>query len=583
MRRTKIVATIGPACDDPAVLESLLAAGANVVRLNLSHGCIEEHRARIIQVREVAARLGLNVAILVDTKGPEIRLGTFEGGRVELVAGQEFILTSRTVQGDARRVTVGYDRLEDFVAVGSTILLDDGNIILEIQSVADEEIVCRVIEGGPLSDRKKVNLPGIDVPLPILSEYDREALAMAVAEGIDFVAVSFARTAADMVAVRRTIETLDGDQHLIAKIESTQGVQNLDEILRASDGLMVARGDLGVELPAEEVPILQKAFIEKCLSAGKPVITATQMLESMIIKPRPTRAEASDVANAIFDGTDAVMLSAETATGQHPVEAVATMARIAARTERALNHQLFLARRQQAAGKSVTNAIGHATCTIAADLGAAAIVTATTSGHTARMVACYRPRCPIVAATTDPRTLRKLALTWGVRPVLVEATTNTDAIVDRAVEASVEAGLVSSGDLVVITAGVPAGIAGTTNLLKVQTVGDVLLRGQGIGQLDGSGRACVTRNAREAREKFRSGDVLVTTATDQDYMELLRKAGGIIVEEGGLTSHAAIVALNLGIPAVVGASGAVGLIEDGEVVTVDGRRGLVYRGMARVL
>ncbi len=587
MRRTRIVCTIGPASEDPSVLGAMIEAGMNVARLNLSHGTREEHRSRLAAVAGAARARGRSVGVLVDLKGPEVRLGTFSGGGVTLVEGEPFTLVGAEPgaleAGSARRAWVDYPGLAADVRPGVTLLLDDGNLVLEVESVDPPAVHCRVVVGGRLTDRKKVNVLGAKLSLPAVTDRDREDIGFAVEHKVDFIAGSFIRSADDLLALRRAVEEAGGDQHLIAKIESAEAVENLDAILRVADSLMVARGDLGVELPPEEVPLVQKRIIEKAVSHGKPVITATQMLESMVERPRPTRAEASDVANAIFDGTDAVMLSAETAVGRHPVQAVRVMARIAERTEEALDWAGLLQRRAGAAKQRITEAISYATCAAAHDLGAAAIITATTSGHTARMVARYRPRAPIVAATADPRVVGRLTLVWGVLPVLVPRREDTDAIVDAAVEAAMEAGAVKNGDLVAITAGVPAGVPGTTNLLKVQTVGDVLIRGVGVGQRPATARACVARNLKEAEARFQAGDILVTSATDREFMPLLRQAAGLIVEEGGLTSHAAIVALNLGLPAVVGAEGATARVPHGQTVTIDAARGLVYAGPARVL
>ncbi len=581
MRHTKIVCTLGPATDRPGVLEKMIAAGMDAARLNFSHGSTEEHGRRIEQARRVALAAGRHIAIMVDTKGPEVRLGLFEGGRARLRAGSTFTLTTRQVKGDAAGATVDFDGFPECVHPGSRVLIDDGNIILTVRAIAADEVVCWVESGGVVSDRKKVNVPEADLPLPVVTEKDREDIRFAVTSRADFIAASFIRQASNVLEIRRTIEEAGGDLAIIAKVENGQGVRHLDEILKVADGLMVARGDLGVEMPAEEVPLLQKMMISKCLSLGKPVITATQMLESMVESPRPTRAEASDVANAILDGTDAVMLSAESAVGHHPVEAVETLVRIALRTEKALDHEDILARRRSAARRSVTEAISYATCASAHDLGAAAIVTATTSGHTARMVARYRPRPPVIAVTTSDRVARKLALVWGVMPVTSETTTDADLLFEKAIDAALQSGVVRNGDLVAITAGVPVGVPGTTNLLKVQVVGDVALRGTGIGQQSATGRVCVARTAKEAAAKLRAGDILVTTATDRDVVPYLSGAAGIVAEEGGLTSHAAIIALNLAIPAIVGAGGATGILADGETVTIDASRGLVYRGKAQ--
>lgn len=554
----------------------------DVARLNLSHGNRDEHARRLEAIRQVAAAGGRPVAIMFDTRGPEIRLGRFAGGKAILEAGRAFTLTPEEISGSESRASVGYPRLAADLGPGDTVLLDDGNISLCVEEVRPPAVLCRVLNGGEISDRKKVSLPGAKLDLPALADADRADLAYAARAGVEYVAASFVRKAADILDIRKILEDSGSEAHIIAKIENREGVENLDDILKVADGLMVARGDLGVEFPAEEVPLLQKTMIERANRLGKPVITATQMLESMIERPRPTRAEASDVANAIFDGTDAVMLSAETATGRYPVEAVRVMARIAERTEEALPYDRLLAARAAGKTRTVTDAVSHATCQAATDLGAAAILTATQSGHTARMVAKYRPRAPIVALTPIPAVARKLNLVWGVLPLIIPGKRDTDQMIDQAVNRALEAGAIQAGDLVVITAGVPAGIPGTTNLIKVHTVGDILVRGTGIGTRSASGPACIVRTAREAAERFRAGDILVTEATDADFIPYMEKAAGVVTEEGGLTSHAAVAGLSLGVPVIVGAGGATGVIDQGSEITLDVPRGVIYRGRAVV-
>ncbi len=583
MRKTKIVATIGPASAGREVLAALFEAGVDVARLNLSHGEPDLHVARCEQIRETTRRLGRQAAVMFDLKGPEIRIGTFPGGQVELREGGFFTFTTRPGVGSVEAVSVGHPGLTRDVKPGFTLLLDDGNLVLEAVEVTEAEVRCRVIAGGVLADRKKINLPGHTVSLPAVSDKDARDIRLAASLGVDFIAVSFTRRAADVLDVRRILEEHGSRARLIAKIESAEGLQNLEEILKVADGLMVARGDLGVEVPTEDIPLHQKRMIARCNAAGKPVITATQMLESMVRLPRPTRAEASDVANAILDGTDAVMLSAETAAGKYPVEAVRMMARIAERTEASLDYRGLLLKGGAAPQRTVTDAISHATVTTAMDLGASAILTSTHSGHTARMVAKYRPAAPVVAITPDESVARWLAAVWGVFPVVERETASTDEMIDLAVQSALRSGLVKSGDLVVITAGVPAGVPGTTNLLKVHTVGDVLVRGTGIGGRSVSGRAVVARTVREAEAGFEAGGILVTTATDREFVPLMEKAVAIVTEEAGLTSHAAVVGLSLGIPVVVGAEGATGKVANGSVITVDAARGLIYRGHARAL
>ncbi|MBE3581476.1 MAG: pyruvate kinase [Thermoanaerobacteraceae bacterium] len=469
--RTKIVCTLGPASEKAEVLKKMILAGMSVARFNFSHGSHEEHGARMAAVRQAAAEVGARVALLLDTQGPEIRLGEVKAG-VVLQEGQEVILTPAPVLGDERRLPVNLPSLPREVRPGQAVLIDDGLIELEVLNVGGEEVRCLVRSGGRVSSRKGVNLPGAAVDLPAMTDKDREDIEFGLAQGIDFVAASFVRSARDVEEIRRFLKERGAGVGIIAKIETRAGVENIDEIVAAADGIMVARGDLGVEIPVEEVPLVQKMIIRKCNEAGKPVITATQMLESMITNPRPTRAETTDVANAILDGTDAIMLSGETAVGRYPVEAVATMARIARRAERSLPYEEILKRKGLADERTATDAISHASCTIALELGARAIITPTASGATARRVAKYRPPAPILATSADERVLNQLCLVWGVEPLLVERARGTDEMVQAAVNAAVASGQVREGDLVVITAGVPAFIPGRTNLLKIHIVGE---------------------------------------------------------------------------------------------------------------
>ncbi|HBX24260.1 MAG TPA: pyruvate kinase [Desulfotomaculum sp.] len=583
MRRTKIVCTIGPASEQMEVLEKMMLAGMNVARLNFSHGNHEDHLRRVQAVRRAAIKTSNNIAILLDTKGPEIRLGFLERESVELLPGAEVRITTDDVKGNEKVLPVTYKDLPRDVQPGDRILISDGLIALLVKEVEACEILCVVENGGKLTSQKGVNVPGVRINLPSLTERDKDDILFGINNNFDFIAVSFVRKAGDVLAIRRIIEENNGHMDIIAKIENQEAVDNLDEIIKVSDGIMVARGDLGVEIPPEEVPIIQKAIIERCNLAGKPVITATQMLESMVQNPRPTRAEASDVANAILDGTDAVMLSGETAAGKYPVAAIQTMGRIAARAEAALEYDELLRSKRRAISRTITDAISHATVTTALDLGAAAIITSTESGYTAKMVSKYRPKATIIAVTPHKNVLRKMVLIWGTQPLLVERTEDTDSMIAAAVDVSLKSQLIKGGDLIIITAGVPVGVHGTTNLIKVQTVGDIMANGTGIGNRAMTGKACVAVNARQAVERISRGDILVTNDTDRDFIPAIEKAGAIITEVGGLTSHAAIVGLEFGIPVVVGVSGATNIIPDGETITVDGQRGLVYRGSARVL
>ncbi len=587
MRKTKIVCTIGPASESVEKLVELIEAGMNVARLNFSHGDYAEHSQRIKNIREAAKRTGKTVAILLDTKGPEIRTHNMENGAIELKEGSQVIISMDEVLGTPEKFSVTYERLIDDVAPGAKILLDDGLIGLEVLSVNKQqrEIVTKVLNSGVLKNKKGVNVPGVRVNLPGITEKDRQDILFGIEQGIDFIAASFVRRASDVLEIRELLEANNAlDIKIIPKIENQEGVDNIDEILEVADGLMVARGDLGVEIPAEEVPLVQKELIKKCNALGKPVITATQMLDSMQRNPRPTRAEASDVANAIFDGTDAIMLSGETAAGLYPVEAVKTMHRIALRTEQALQYRDLLAQRTKQSGTTITDAIGQSVAHTALNLDVAAIVTPTVSGQTARMISKYRPKAPIVAVTSNDSVSRKLALVWGVHPQVAPQVNSTDEMLDIAVEAAVKSGIVKHGDLVVITAGVPVGETGSTNLMKVHVIGDIIAKGQGIGRKSAFGKAVIAKTAEEAINKMpEDGGILVTCSTDADMVKALEKAAAIITEEGGLTSHAAVVGLSLGIPVIVGVPNATSILKDGQEITVDAGFGAIYQGHASVL
>jgi len=583
LRRTKIVCTVGPASDSVEKLKQMMINGMNVARLNFSHGTHAGHLEKVLKIRQAAGELGTIVALMLDTKGPEVRTGIVEGDRISLVTGRNIILTTEEIKGTEERLSVSYKGLPGDVGPGSKILLADGLVELEVVSVDGTEILCKIINGGEIASRKNINLPGVVVNLPAVTDKDVADIEFAVKNGFDFIAASFIRTGTDVLAIRKILEEYNSEIQIIAKIENHQGVENIDEVLKVADGIMVARGDLGVETPTEEVPLIQKMIIEKCNRLGKPVITATQMLESMINNPRPTRAEATDVANAIFDGTDALMLSGETAVGRFPVEAVAMMHRIAVRTERALGFEELLGRKEIAPMRTVTDAISYATCSTAMDLGATAIITSTKSGHTARMVSKYRPKARIIAVTPQMDVVRKLLLVWGVSSLLIGETTSTDEMIEESIETSLSANMIKFGDLVVITAGIPVGVPGTTNMLKVHIVGNVIARGAGIGTRAVTGRVRIVRTAGEAMEQIQPGEILVTVSTDRDFVPAMESAAAVITETGGLTSHAAIVGLNLGIPVVVGVDGATSILETGMTVTVDGMRGLIYKGVTRVL
>lgn len=582
MRKTKIIATIGPASEKVDILKKMIESGMNVARLNFSHGNYEEHRRRINNLRQADAETKGLLAIMLDTKGPEIRTGRLKDGTVKLETGQSFILTNREVPGDNQEVQVSYPALPQEVKPGTTILLSDGLISLKVQDTTPTDIICQVINGGELGERKGINVPGVRINMPFLSDKDRQDILFGIEMQVDFIAASFVRTAEDVLEIRRIMEQQDADIDIIAKIESQEGVNNLDDIIKVVDGVMVARGDLGVEIPAEEVPLVQKSVVEKCTSAGKPVIIATQMLDSMINNPRPTRAEVSDVANAIFEGADAIMLSGETAAGKYPVEVVETMARIAHRSEQALPYADILRRKRTQEKITVTDAISYATCATAANLGASTIITATHTGYTARMVAKYRPQANIVAATPNQSILRKMALVWGVHPVLIQETSGTDELFAESIRAALACGYIENGDLVVLTAGVPTGYSGATNLMKVHIVGEILVQGMGIGSEAAKGPVRIIDFAGDMSQ-IQAGDIVVIHSAESSLAPYLSRIGALIAEEGGLTSNAAIMGLNAGIPVIVGAKDATSILKDGMLVTVDTLRGRVYRGLARAL
>ncbi|MFD0870169.1 pyruvate kinase [Chlamydia abortus] len=584
MRKAKIVCTIGPASEAPEMLGKLMQAGMNVARLNFSHGDFEEHGARIRNIREVSKRLNKNVALLLDTKGPEIRIGKLAEEPIELVQNERIVLTTEEILGDKHRISVTYKDLPSDVSIGSTILIDDGLVGLEVVGIRGTEIECVIVNGGQIKSKKGVNVPGVSTSLPGITEKDANDIVFGIEQGVDFIAASFVRKASDVMEIRELLEKHNASHiQIISKIENREGVENLDEILEVSDGLMVARGDLGVEIPAEEVPLVQKMMIRKCNEAGKPVITATQMLDSMQRNPRPTRAEANDVANAILDGSDAVMLSGETAAGKYPVESVETMARIAEKAETALNHKEILERQRKAQQVTVTESISQAVANSALDLQAKAIITPTESGYTARMVAKYRPKSPIVAYTPSEQTMRKLSLVWGVIPVLGHKAKTTDEMIEFGIEGGMKEGLFRLGDLVIITAGLPVGQSGTTNLIKVHHVGQLIAKGQGLGTQCSTGQIVTARTPEEANAKMTEGSILVAVSTDKEYMPAIEKASAVITETGGITSHAAVVCLSLGIPVIVGVENAFEVLHDGLEATVYAEMGFIYSGKANVI
>ena len=575
IRKTKIVCTMGPNLFEKHLIAPLMKAGMNVARFNFSHGTYETHQHYYDEVCRIRDELGLPVATMLDTKGPEIRVRSFKNGRVTLQNGQLFTLTTDEVEGDEERVSITYKELPQDIAVGSSILIDDGLIGMQVERIDGADIVCRVLNGGVVSNNKGVNIPNAHLSMPFISEKDHQDILFAIKNGYDFIAASFTRCADDIMQIRHILQ--ENNCHtinIIAKIENMEGVENIDEILRVVDGVMVARGDLGVEVPLEDVPSLQKKLIQRGIAAGKPVITATQMLDSMIKNPRPTRAEATDVANAIYDGTSAIMLSGESAVGAYTVEAVETMVRIALRAEADMDYIRRFSR-DTSASTDVTNAISHATVTSAHDLNASAIITVTKSGSTARILSRYRPACVIVGCTTEKHVWRQLALSWGTVPLMIAEESNTDDLFEHAVDAAVQNGLVHDGELVVLTAGVPLGISGTTNLMKVHVVGHLLSRGQGLHGGKVVAPLCVIRNLEKDAKNFNTGDVIVCHQTTREMFSMLRKSSAIVLEDDNPEGHGAIAGMSLDIPVIIGAKNATNILKSGAVVTVDGEKGTV--------
>lgn len=576
MRKTKIICTLGPASESEEVIRELMLAGMNVARLNFSHGTHEEQRGKLERVKKVREELGLPVALLLDTKGPEIRTGEFEKGKVELKKGQTFVLTTEDVMGNEGKVSITYKNLVKDVQPGDSILIDDGLIGLKVVKVTEKEIICSVENGGTISNKKGINVPGVELKMPFISKKDKDDIVFAVQEGFDYIAASFTRTADDILEIRRILEENHCDYiKIIAKVENDQGIKNVDEILRVADGVMIARGDMGVEIPLEEVPSIQKKLIRKAFETGKPIITATQMLDSMMKNPRPTRAETSDVANAIYQGTSAIMLSGETASGQYPVEALKTMVKIALRTEADIDYDERFKRRSIEDRTDITNAVSHATCTTAVDLHAAAIITVTKSGRTVGMIAKHHPGCMIIGCCMDDYVCRQLNLYWGVQPLLLPKEEDADALFNSAVTAAEDAGLVSRGDLTVLTAGVPLGVTGTTNLIKVQVAGKILVKGKGYTKKKVCGPICVAKDMEELKKNFVAGDIVVVPETTNEMLPELKSAKAVIAEQGGSNSHAAIVGLTLEIPVIVNAANATEILKNGAVVEVDAENGTV--------
>ena len=579
MRKTKIICTLGPSTDKGDVLRDLIANGMNVARFNFSHGSYEEHGGRLAKLKALREELGKPVAALLDTKGPEIRLKEFKNGVEMLEAGQTFTLTTREVEGTKEICSVTYKDLPQDVQPGGTIMLDDGLIMLHIEQVTDTDIICTVLNSGKIKTKKGVNVPGVHLSMPYLSQKDREDIIFGVQNGFDFIAASFVRTAQDVYDIRNLLNEYDSNIRIIAKIENREGVNNIDSILSAADAVMVARGDLGVEIDFTELPGIQKDIIDRSFSFGKPIVTATQMLDSMMVNPRPTRAEISDVANAIYDGTSAIMLSGETAAGDYPVEALKTMSAIAERTE---NEEHYRAQRHAEIQISVSDATAHAACLTAKDVNAAAIVTVSESGNTARLLSKYRPSQPIIACVMDEQVQRQLSISWGITPLMMDLATSTDELIEKSTTLAKEHGYLHDGELAVVTAGVPVGVSGTTNMIKIHMIGNCLATGVGVGPegaalANATGKACVCRTIEEIRAKFKPGMVLVVPSTSNEMLSYVRDAAALVVEEAGLNSHAAIAGKALLKPTIVGAAGATSHIRDGLMIAVDCAHGSVQR------
>jgi len=581
LRRTKIVATIGPATSSPEMLKAIIEAGATTLRLNFSHGTHADHQRSIRLIRQIAFELNQPVGILQDLQGPKIRLGKFENGSIVVAKGDRFTLTNRPVIGTQDISCVTYDYLAEEVPLGAKILLDDGRVEMVVEEINREkgDLHCRITVAGKLSNSKGVNFPGVYLSVKAMTDKDREDLMFGLDQGVDWVALSFVRNPQDMIEIKELISSTGKQVPVIAKIEKHEAIEQMEAVLALCDGVMVARGDLGVELPAEDVPILQKRLIATANRMGIPIITATQMLDSMVNNPRPTRAEVSDVANAILDGTDAVMLSNETAVGEYAVEAVATMARIAERIEQEQARESSN-RLSKDTRRSIPNAISQAVGQIAEQLGAAAIMTLTQTGSTARNVSKFRPQTPILAVTPHVNVARQLQMVWGVKPLLVLELPSAGQTFQAAINVAQENQLLFEGDLVVMTAGTLQGVSGSTDLIKVEVVTAILGQGIGLGQGSVSGRARVGNTAMDI-SNFNHGEILVAPRTSADFVEAIRKAAGIITEDESLTSHAAVIGLRLGVPVIVGVKKATQVIRDGAILTMDMQRGLIYSGAVR--
>jgi len=575
MLKTKIICTLGPAVEDEQIMRELMKCGMNVARMNFSHGSKQERLKYIATIKKLREELRIPLPLLLDTKGPEIRLGTFAEGSVSLSEGDEFTLVSQEIIGNKKEVTVSYKELYKDVTVGQHILIDDGLVDLIVSKTGPEGIRCTVKNSGVIGDRKGVNVPDANINMPSMTEQDEQDILFGIEQGFDFIALSFVRKADDVRQVKRLLTRHGGEQiKVIAKIESKQGVENIGSILRYADGIMVARGDLGVEMPVENVPPVQKSLIRRSTMMGKPVIIATQMLDSMIRNPRPTRAEANDVAGAVFDGASCIMLSGETAAGKYPLESIKTMVRIAEAAEASMNYWERFGSFSFDPASTISNAISHATCTVAMELNAAAIIPVTKSGSTARMISRFRPQAPIIASTPDEKIWRQLALSWGVYPIRVSEQNNVEDLFAISIKTALEAGLVEQGDTIVLTGGAPVGYSGVTNILKVEIAGDDLIKVKGVTGGHATGRVSIADNQDDVANMEAVG-ILVTKNIQQKQLHMMRHADAIIVEDDDNEGKAETIGLMLDIPVVVGAANATSLLKSGTIVTVDADKGLI--------
>lgn len=584
IKKTKIVCTIGPASDSEKMLKELFKAGLNVCRLNFSHGTHEEHQIRIDRIKKVREELNLPIAIMLDTKGPEIRIKKFKNQSVLLKRDDIFTLTTKDVLGDEHICSVTYENLAKELKEKDRVLIDDGLMELKVEKIENgTDIVCRVMTEGKISNNKGVNIPNVKINLPFLSQQDIDDLIFGIKNQVDFLATSFTRDSEDILAIRKVLEREGGNTiNIIAKIENQQGLDNIDKILEVADGIMVARGDLGIEIPSENIPLVQKTLIQKTLHAGKPVITATQMLDSMTYNLRPTRAEVTDVANAILDGSSAIMLSGETAAGRYPLETVKMMNSIAITTEAALDYEKILTDKAYESSSTIGSAIAHATCSLAMEMGAQAIITASSSGETPKALAKYKPKVPIVAITPYDYTARRLSICWGVYPIIGPEFKSTDEMFESCVAEARKHKFVGEGELAVLTAGVPIGLAGSTNLLKVETVGSILLKGRGTTIYSVvTGRVRVIKEATELLQDFQDNDILVAPKTNDLMNSFIERSSAIITEDGNLNGHAITMGMKFSKPVIVGVKNATNILKDKGIVTLNGKTGVVVKGKTK--